>query len=244
MKINVTVWNEFRHEQTKAEIKEIYPNGIHNAIASFLREEDDLIVRTATLDEPMHGLTEEVLQDTDVLIWWGHIAHDEVSDEIIERIHKRITLEGMGFIALHSAHASKIFRKLCGTPSDLLSWRVSGDLERMWVVSPAHPIAAGLCDYIEIPHAETYAEYFHIPQPDELIFVSWYSGGEVFRSGFTLNRGLGKVFYYKPGHESYPIYYQREVQRVIINGIRYVAKPDSIANITYRNDTDLNGNAW
>lgn len=244
MKIKVTVWNEFRNEKAKAKVKEIYPDGIHNAIASFLRQEDDFVVRTATLDEPMHGLTEEVLNTTDVLIWWGHKAHNEVSDEVVERIHRRITLDGMGFIALHSGHASKIFKKLCGTPSDLLSWRESEDLERVWIVNPAHPIAAGLGNFFEIPHEETYAEYFNIPQPDELIFISWYSGGEVFRSGFTLNRGLGKVFYFQPGHETIPVYYQKEVQRVITNGVRYVAKPQDIASITYRNNTDLNGNAW
>ena len=244
MKTKITVWNEFRHEKTEEAVQRVYPDGIHNAIARFLGVEEDFVVRTATLDEPEHGLTDDVLDDTDVLVWWGHMAHNEVSDAVVEKIHRRITLEGMGLVVLHSGHASKIFAKLCGTPSNLLSWRESGDLERVWVVNPAHPIAEGLDDFFEVPQTETYAEHFNIPQPDELIFISWYSGGEVFRSGFTLTRGLGKVFYFSPGHETMPIYYQEEVQRVIKNGVRYVRRPRRMANITYRNNTDMIGNPY
>lgn len=244
MKINVTVWNEFMHERAHDEVKAIYPDGIHNAIASFLRAEEGVEVRTATQDEPEHGLTDDVLDWTDVLVWWGHMRHHEVSDAVVEKVWRRITMEGMGLVVLHSGHASKIFSKLCGTPSGELSWRESGDLERVWVVNPAHPIAAGIDDFIEIPHTETYAEYFNIPQPDELVFISWYSGGEVFRSGFTLTRGLGKVFYFSPGHETMPIYHQKEVQRVIANGVKYVRRPRNMAGITYRASQDLNGNAW
>ena len=163
---------------------------------------------------------------------------------MVQKVFRRITEEGMGLVVLHSGHASKIFTKLCGTPSNLLSWRESGDLERVWVVNPAHPIAAGIDDFFEIPHTETYAEHFNIPQPDELIFISWYSGGEVFRSGFTLTRGLGKVFYFSPGHETLPIFHQKEVQRVIANGVRHVRRPRAMASIIYRNNTDLKGNLW
>jgi trehalose utilization protein len=244
MKINVTVWNEFRHEREHEDVRAVYPDGIHNAVASFLKAEEGVEVRTATLDEPEHGLTDDALDWTDVLVWWGHMAHHEVSDAVVNKVFRRVTEEGMGLVVLHSGHASKIFQKLCGTPSNLLSWRESGDLERVWVVNPAHPIAAGIDDYFEVPHTETYAEYFNIPQPDELIFISWYSGGEVFRSGFTLTRGLGKVFYFSPGHESMPIYHQKEVQRIISNGVKYVRRPRNMAGVTYRNNTDLNGNPW
>lgn len=244
MKINVTVWNEFRHEKVHESVRSVYPDGIHNTIASFLKAEEGMNVCTATLDEPEHGLTDDVLDGTDVLVWWGHMAHQEVSDEVVQKVYRRVTEEGMGIVVLHSGHASKIFQKLCGTPSNLLSWRESGDLERVWVVNPAHPIAAGIDDFFEIPHTETYAEFFNIPQPDELIFLSWYSGGEVFRSGFTLTRGMGKVFYFSPGHETMPIYHQKEVQRVIANGVRHVMRPRAMAGITYRNNTDLRGNPW
>lgn len=243
MKLNVTVWNEFRHEKTDEAVRKVYPDGMHNAIAAFLKSED-IAVRTATLDEPEHGLDDDTLDWTDVLVWWGHVAHEEVSDAVVNKIFRRVTEEGMGLVALHSAHASKIFRKLCGTPSGLLSWRESGDLERVWVANPAHPIAAGIDDFFEVPQTETYSEYFNIPQPDELIFISWYSGGEVFRSGFTLTRGLGKVFYFSPGHETFPIYHQKEVQRVIGNGVRYVMRPRRMAGVNYRSNTDLRGEPW
>lgn len=244
MKTRVTVWNEFRHEKEHEDVRAVYPEGIHQAIAAFLGKQEDIVVRTATMDEPEHGLTDEVLDDTDVLIWWGHMHHQDVSDEVVEKVFRRITIEGMGLIVLHSGHASKIFTKLCGTPSNLLSWRESGDLERVWVVNPAHPIAAGIDDFFEIPHTETYSEHFNIPQPDELIFISWYSGGEVLRSGFTLTRGLGKIFYFSPGHETMPIFYQKEVQRVISNAVHHVRRPKGMAQINYRNNTDMHGEPY
>ncbi len=221
-KIKVTVWNEFRHEKNDPEVAKIYPNGIHNAIASFLKEQEEFEVKTATLDEPEHGLTDEVLENTDVIIWWGHIAHEEVKDEIVEKVHHRV-LEGMGLIVLHSAHASKIFRKICGTNSARLKWREIGEKERLWVVEPGHPIVEGLGEYIEIPSEEMYGERFDIPAPDTLVFISWFEGGEVFRSGCCYTRGKGKVFYFRPGHETYPVYYQKEVQKVIINAVKWAA---------------------
>ncbi|NLO82349.1 MAG: trehalose utilization protein ThuA [Clostridiales bacterium] len=221
-KIRVTVWNEFRHEKNDPEVAKIYPDGIHNAIADFLKEQGQFEVRTATLDEPEHGLTDEVLQNTDVMIWWGHLAHEEVKDEIVEKVHRRI-LDGMGLIVLHSGHASKIFRKICGTNSERLKWRESGEKERLWVIEPGHPIVEGLDEYIEIPNEEMYGERFDIPAPDTLIFISWFEGGEVFRSGCCYRRGRGKIFYFRPGHETFPVYYQKEVQRVIINAVKWAA---------------------
>lgn len=216
----VTVWNEGVHEKTHAEVAAVYPNGIHEALAAPLREQG-LTVRTATLEEPQHGLTQEVLDNTDVLLWWGHMAHDRVEDEIVERVYQRV-MQGMGLIVLHSAHFSKIFRKLMGTTCDL-KWREIGEKERLWVVSPGHPIAAGLGEYIELAHEEMYGEHFDIPAPDELVFVSWFQGGEVFRSGCAYNRGLGKVFYFRPGHETFRTYYQADIQRVIYNAVLWAA---------------------
>jgi len=216
----VTVWNEYRHEKSHAEVASVYPDGIHGAIARHLRAEG-MAVRTATLDEPEHGLTEEVLAQTDVLIWWGHMAHGEVKDEIVGRVCKRV-LDGMGLIVLHSGHLCKIFKKLMGTTCDL-KWREIGEKERLWVVEPGHPIAEGLGEYFEIPHAEMYGERFDIPAPDTLVFISWFQGGEVFRSGCCYQRGKGKVFYFRPGHETYPIFYQPEVLRVLTNAVRWAA---------------------
>ncbi|WBL15823.1 ThuA domain-containing protein [Sutcliffiella sp. NC1] len=217
--INVTVWNEHRHEQKNPVVRDVYPEGIHGAIASFLK--DDYKVRTTTLDEAEHGLTDDVLNETDVLIWWGHIAHDEVSDEVVEKVKKRVW-EGMGLIVLHSGHFSKIFKTLMGTSCDL-KWREADEKERLWVVDPSHPIVEGVGEYIELDREEMYGEHFDIPAPDQLVFLSWFEGGEVFRSGCTYSRGNGKIFYFRPGHETYPTYHNEEIQRVIKNGVKWAA---------------------
>ncbi len=219
--IRVTVWHEFRHEKRHEAVSLVYPNGIHHTIAEGLQAHGITQVRTATLDEPEHGLSEEVLANTDVLTWWGHMAHREVDDAIVDRVHQRV-LEGMGLIVLHSGHHSKIFKKLMGT-SCSLRWREVGERERLWVVDPAHPIAQGIGPYFEIPHTEMYGEHFDIPTPDQLVFISWFQGGEVFRSGCCFHRGHGKIFYFRPGHETYPIYYQPEVRQVIANAVRWAA---------------------
>ena len=224
--IRVTVWNEFFHEKNNEKVQAIYPNGIHNAVADFLRS-DDIQVRTATLDDPECGLTEEVLRETDVLIWWGHMKHAMVPDEVAFRVRDAV-LTGMGFIGLHSAHHSKPFRYLMGT-SCHLSWREDGDMERIWTVKPSHPIAQGVGRYFELPHVETYAEPFSIPEPDEVVFMGWYEGGEVFRSGCTFHRENGRIFYFQPGHETFPIFYDETVQKIIRNAVYW-------ANPTYRSD--------
>ncbi|MFW3586980.1 ThuA domain-containing protein [Vagococcus fluvialis] len=221
--INVTVWNEYRHEKTDQKVQEMYPEGIHGQLKSFLDEE--FTVRTATLDEPEHGLTEEVLNDTDVLVWWGHIAHNEVSDEVVNRVHERV-LQGMGLIVLHSGHMSKIFIKLMGTTCDL-KWREADETCRIWNINPSHPITDGIGEYIELEKEEMYGEHFDIPAPDELIFINWYQGGEVFRGGCTYKRGNGKIFYFQPGHETYPSYYNLKVQRVIKNAVKWATPTDS-----------------
>ena len=222
--IQVTVWNEYRHEKTDKVVQETYPEGIHGQLAAFLAE-DQFEVKTATLDEVDHGLTEDVLNETDVLIWWGHMAHDEVVDEIVNRVHKRV-LEGMGLVVLHSAHFSKIFKKLMGTSCDL-KWREDGRHTRIWNVNPSHPIAEGVSEYFELEQEEMYGEHFDVPAPDELIFVSWFPGGEVFRSGMTYHRGNGKIFYFQPGHETYPSYYNKDVQRVIKNAINWCSPTEN-----------------
>jgi trehalose utilization protein len=218
--IRVTIWNEGRHEQKNAKVAEVYPQGIHGAIASGL-EPYGFTLRTATLDEPEHGLTDEVLVDTDVLTWWGHMAHGDVSDAVVDKVQQRV-LEGMGLIVLHSGHFSKIFKRLMGTSCDL-KWREADEKERIWVVEPGHPIVAGVGEYIEIEREEMYGEHFDIPAPDELVLVSWFKGGEIFRSGCCYRRGNGKIFYFRPGHETYPTYYNTEVLRVIANGIHWAA---------------------
>lgn len=225
-KIRVTVWNENRHEKDeKHPASSIYPNGMHEAIASHLRKQPDMEVRTATLDEPEHGLTDGVLENTDVMTWWGHTAHGQVADEIVDKVQKRVWA-GMGLIVLHSGHFSKIFKRLMGTSCDL-KWREANEKERIWVIDPAHPITQGLGEHFVLSEEEMYGERFDIPQPDELVLVSWFEGGEVFRTGCCWHRGRGKVFYFRPGHESHPTYYDENVLKVIENAIRWAAPLDT-----------------
>lgn len=233
--MKVTVWNENRHEHKNSIVRNLYPKGIHGTIAAFLKLEG-FEVRTATLDEPEHGLSDDILTNTDVLIWWGHLAHDEVKDEIVQKVKKRV-LDGMGLIVLHSGHFSKIFKALMGTSCDL-KWREAGEKERIWVVSPGHSITDGISEYIELENEEMYGEHFDIPEPDELVFISWFKGGEVFRSGCTYKRGNGKIFYFRPGHETYPTYHNQQIQRVITNAVKW-AEPIKYDKPTYGNVNPL-----
>lgn len=229
--LHVTVWNEYRHELRNEAVKAVYPDGIHAVIANHLRNQG-MDVATATIDEPEHGLTEDRLARTDVLTWWGHTAHAEVDDAIVDRVQQRV-LNGMGLVVLHSGHESKVFKRLMGTSCDL-KWREAAEKERLWVAEPGHPIVEGLGDFIEVPRSEMYGEPFYIPTPESIIFISWFEGGEVFRSGCTFRRGRGKIFYFSPGHETYPIYYQPEIMRVITNGIKWVAPETTGATISHR----------
>lgn len=226
----VTIYNEFVHEQTNAEVAALYPDGIHGAIGSYLQQQPGFAVNYATLEMPEHGLTQAVLDQTDVLVWWGHVAHAKVADAVVDRVQSRI-LNGMGLIVLHSGHLSKIFRRMMGTSCGLC-WREAAERERLWVVNPNHEITQGIGRYIELPNAEMYGEQFDVPEPDELLFISWFEGGEVFRSGAVWHRGRGKIFYFRPGHETYPIFYNEEILRVIANGVRWA---------TFRGNTETYG---
>jgi len=219
-KIRVTVWNENVHERKNEAVKKMYPDGMHAVISKFLAEAG-FETKVATLEQDEHGLTADVLETTDVLTWWGHVAHGEVSDEIVDRVQQRV-LAGMGLIVLHSGHFSKIFKRMLGTNCSL-KWREIGEKERLWNLEPSHPITDGIGDYIELPNTEMYGERFDIPTPDKLIFISWFEGGEVFRSGCCWERGHGRIFYFRPGHETYPIFYNKQIQRVLANACRWVA---------------------
>ena len=218
--IRVTVWNENVHEKEMPEVAAAHPNGLHGTIAAALGEEADFVVRTATLDDPECGLTEEVLQETDVLFWWGHAAHHLVPDEVVERVYNHVQC-GMGMVVVHSGHHSKIFRKLCGTTCNL-GWH-DDSRERIYVTNPAHPIAKGLPAHFEIPTEECYCEPFWIPEPDELVFLAWFNTGEVFRAGCTFHRGNGRIFYFQPGHETASSFFVPEVRQVYRNAARWAA---------------------
>lgn len=221
--IRVTVWGENVHERKSEIVRSLYPQGMHQCIADALNAAGGISATTATLDQPDHGLPPGRLEETDVLIWRGHAAHGDVRDEIVERVIGAVW-SGMGAIFLHSAHFSKPFKRLMGTPCNL-TWREAGERERLWLTSRSHPIAAGLPDHFELENEEMYGEPFGIPEPMETVFVSWFQGGEVFRSGVTYKRGAGSVFYFRPGHETYPTYHDANVQRVIANAVRWAHNP-------------------
>jgi trehalose utilization protein len=222
MPIRVTVWSEYSHEKKNPKVAAIYPKGMHEAIASHLRKSSDLAVRTATQDEEEHGLTEDVLKETDVLTWWGHMTHSAVQDEVVLRVHRHV-LRGMGILVLHSGHFSKIFTKLMGTTCNL-KWREHAEeREILWVTRPGHPIVKDIDDHFILPHEEMYGEFFDIPEPECTFLISTFSGGEVFRSGCTWTRGAGRIVYFRPGHETYPTYYDANVLKVIENSVRWLA---------------------
>ena len=218
--IKVTVWNEYLEELQYEHVAKVYPNGIHECIREFLEKDPEIQVRCVTLRMENQGLSEEILNDTDVLIWWGHQAHDEVTEENVQRVKQHV-LDGMGLIALHSAHYSNPMKELLGT-SMCVRWK-HGEREKLVCVAPSHPIAEGITESVILEKEEMYGEYFDIPKPDDVIFAGWFSGGQVFRSGCTFTRGLGKIFYFQPGHEEYPIYQMPEIQQIITNAVRYCA---------------------
>jgi len=221
MPIRVTIWHEYRHEKTNENVRKLYPEGMHVTLAKHLSQSADLQVRTATLDEPDHGLSDDVLKATDVMLWWGHGANGEVRDDIVDKVQKRV-LEGMGLVVLHSGHHAKIFKRLMGTTCNL-KWREADEREILWVTKPGHPITAGIDDHFSLEREEMYGEYFDVPEPMETILISSFAGGEVFRSGMTWTRGAGKIFYFRPGHESYPTYHDPNVLQVITNAAHWAA---------------------
>ncbi len=223
MAIRAVVWNEFVHEREDADVRAIYPDGIHATIAAALAADPGITATTATMDQPEHGLSQARLDETDVLLWWGHKVHGSVSDEVVRRVQQRVW-EGMGLIVLHSGHFSKIFKALMGSPCSL-RWREAGERERVWAINPSHPIAQGIGPSIVIENSEMYGEPFLLPEPLETVFISWYAGGEVFRSGVTFQRGAGRIFYFSPGHEVYPIYHNPDVQTVLRNAVRWAHNP-------------------
>lgn len=231
--IRVTVWNEYVHEREYPAIGAVYPEGIHGCLRRFLGRENDIAVTCVTLDMPHQGVTRELLAETDVLIWWSHARQEEITDETVRLVREAVHA-GMGLIALHSAHFSRIMRDLLGTTMTL-HWR-HHDREKLWCIAPTHPIAQGVPACIDIPEEEMYGESFDIPRPDDIIFLGWFESGHVFRSGVTFTRGLGKIFYFQPGHEEAPVYEQPEIQRVIVNAVRWAAPlcrldgpPDNVA---------------
>jgi trehalose utilization protein len=237
----VLVWyeNQPLPEAVDAE-RAVYPNGVHGALGNLFAAQRDMQVRTATMQDAGQGLGDEALQWADVLVYFSHKHWRDVTDERVDAAQRRV-LGGMGLVLLHSAHASKLFSRLLGTRTQCLRWREGrltgaqraagqpappndGEWQRVWTVAPAHPIASGLTgECFTIPKDETYGEYFEIPAPETLVFLTTSQGGEVLRSGCCWTRGRGKMFYFASGHETFPVYHQPEIQRILLNAVRWAA---------------------
>jgi trehalose utilization protein len=208
--------------------KNVYPNDINHAIADGLAPLKDWEVFTASLNDPDQGLPDNVLKDTNVLIWWGHMRHDDVKEELVARIVRRVKEDGMGFIGTHSAHWSKPFKSLMGTPCGWTGGYVEdGSKLDVSIKAPRHTIAHGLKDFV-VPHTERYTEPFEVPDPELLIFDGQYTRPngttEKSRQGMVWTVGKGRVFYFQPGHESYPIYFQEEIRHVFRNAVPWAAR--------------------
>jgi trehalose utilization protein len=216
-RIRVLCWSE------RTEPASVYPEGINGAIAKHLREDSGLDVETASIDDPEQGIGEPALAATDVLVWWGHRKHHDVAEARVNRVVRAIKERGLGFIALHSAHFSKIFKALHGTPCSLGDWRADAKPEYLKCVAPSHPVARGLGDFT-IPQTEMYNEPFLVPSPSPTIFYGYWDAGEQFRSCCVWNVGEGRVVYFQPGHETFPIFFQREPLRIILNSVYWCAR--------------------
>lgn len=228
-RVRVTIWNEFVHERRDDRVRSIYPDGIHQAITTGIAGLGSFELRSATLDEPEHGLPGEVLARTDTLVWWGHLAHDQVSEAVVERVQHAV-LGGMGLVVLHSGHFSRPFQRLMGTTCSL-KWREDGSHERLWNLRPDHPILAGIGETVELDEEEMYGERFDIPEPDELLMIGWFPGGEAFRSLCTWTRGAGRVVYFQPGHETHPTYHHPDILRIIADAAGWAARRTTIADV-------------
>ncbi len=272
-RLKVVVWDERQPAQ-----KQAYENFLGNRIADHLKTLPGLSVQSVALDDPAQGLSDEILGDCHVLIWWGHVRQAEVAPEVGIRIVDRIKQGKLALIALHSAHWSTPFIEAMnersrqdlarlGPPSastleipppkrntvpgdnDRLTpyvqtrkfpdgkvardlhlpiccfpaYRNDGKPSYLRVLKPEHPIVQGVpASGFTIPHEEMYNEPFHVPEPDEVILEERWETGEWFRGGMLWTLGKGKVFYFRPGHETYPTYQQEYPLMIVANAVNWL----------------------
>ncbi len=244
--VRVLVWDEAPSHAPKS----VYPKSLNGAIADGLNADGAgrIVATTANLDDPNQGITDEALANIDVLIWWGHARHGEVTDETAAKVVKAVH-NGVGFLPLHSAHYSKTFRGILGATGHLKGgWREAenpADSEEIRVCAPKHPICRGVSDFT-LPAEEMYGAPFDVPPALVVLFQSYFPlGGEYFPSfaltvgegidpaftsgpggGKGQGEGVGRVFYFRPGHETYPTYFDTNVRKVIHNGVLWCAHRD------------------
>ncbi len=274
--VRVLVWDERQKEQ-----KQVYANFLGNEIANHLRSRQGFTVQSVGLDDPQQGLPDEVLDQAQVLIWWGHVRHTEIKPEKGRQIVERVKAGKLALIALHSAHWSTPFIEamyertridarrrypdaatkiefvpmagfLAPTYDSLLtpayyalhaggvvknvrvdlpncvfpSYRHDAKHSRVTMLHPEHPIAQGVPPVFEVSQTEMYDEPFHVPEPDAVIFQETFRDGGWFRGGMVWTLGKGKVFYFRPGHETYPVFKEEYPLRILENAARWLAGGD------------------
>lgn len=216
--VNALVWSE------GTEPEDVYPDGIRAVIADALKA-DGIDTRTRSIEDKQQGVIDADLAWADVLLWWGHLKHDEITDETVDRIEDAVREDGLGFISLHSSHYARPFKRLVDASGDLGEYRFDDDeSESVGVVAADHPIAEGVDDFT-IPEAEMFGDPFDVPEPETVVLHSMYSNGdEEMDSGITFQFGEGRGFYLRSGHEEFEIYYMNEIQQILVNATRWAAQ--------------------
>ncbi len=214
--IRVRVWCEGTAR------KATYPDDVDGALGQYLGRMEDLRIARARLDDPNAGLSDAELDATDVVVWWGHLRHDDLPADRSRAIVDRVKAAKIGFVALHASCGSRPFRGLMGTTCEPGGWRDDGRPERIEFKAPDHPIARGV-EPFTIPQSAMFAEPFEVPAPESVVFVSNWGPGETFRSGLTWTVGKGRVAYLRPGHDALPVFFHPSVRKVIANAARWAA---------------------
>lgn len=223
-KKTVVVWSEGTAP------KEIYPNDINGAIAEGLKASPlmkDWDVVIAGIDDPDQRISDELLKKTDVLIWWGHKKHGDVKDALVDKIEKRVKEEGMGFIALHSAHFAKPNKRIMGTPCTFAAYVCDNKENVVSVAMPNHPICKGVAKTFTVANDERYSDPYAVPTPDAvpLTAIQVRNDGtkEEAKMGFCWTVGKARMFYLQMGHETNPIYFDPEIRKVMANAVLWAA---------------------
>jgi trehalose utilization protein len=207
--------------------KEVFPNDINGAVAAGLAKLRGYTVKTASITDPEQGVSQAALDETDVLIWWGHQRHGQVSDEAVQRIVARVKDGGMGIIFLHSAHFAKPLKAVLGSSGAWSAYVNDRSTHRITVADTKHPIARGVRDFV-IPKEERYEEPFIVPEPEAVVFDGYYESTKTnARQGLCWTIGKGRVFYFRPGHEEFPIFFMPEVRRILRNAALWCARDEA-----------------
>lgn len=202
--------------------RSVYPDDIDGALADVLGRQAGLVVSRGRLTDLQAGLSDQVLDASDALVWWGHLRHDAVPDDRALAVVKRVREGRLGFVALYAACGSKPFRQMMSMPCEPGSWREDGRPEFVSIKAPDHPIARGIAPFT-ISKTDMFSEPFAVPEPETVVFVSSWQKGETLRSGLTWTIGKGRVAYLRTGPDNYPVLFHPSIRQAIANSVRWVS---------------------